>query len=171
MQKLSKDPNKLLSAFSLYTNGKKLFDLTPSSTLFNSLNGIRSISALWIVFLHRNSFILKNKSLNNAQLNLVHVGYNVVDTFFVIGGLLQTISLLKALNGKRLNIPRVICKRYLRYTPAVIGSSFIQIILPQLFTSSEILARIIQNREIYSKKFWTFPLHIQNYTRPITLNW
>lgn len=48
-------PNKLYIAFSLYTNGQKLFDVTKSKSpnSINCLHGIRSLSILWIIFGHR----------------------------------------------------------------------------------------------------------------------
>lgn len=43
----------LFSAFSVYTNGIKLFDTSSSKDIIECLHGIRAISILWVIHAHR----------------------------------------------------------------------------------------------------------------------
>lgn len=100
-----------LVAFSIYTNGKNLFDLKPrdSTNSIECLNGLRALSLLWIIFGHRyfdmflapatNSVSATNEWLGNI-LSLPHTIFHLaVDTFFVMGGLLVTWSMMKSFDA------------------------------------------------------------------------
>lgn len=125
----SKDPSKILTAFSLHTNGKKIFEYTSSRSLFNCLHGIRAISAIQVIYFHRNGYS-QLYAMSPAELRFARSGRMAVDTFFVIGAMLQTISILKGIENKNLNILRMLWKRYMRYTPAVMGAMFLYILHP-----------------------------------------
>lgn len=50
--------------------------------------------------------------------SVMHTSFGMpVETFFVMGGLLMTISTLNSISKNSLNIPRMILRRFLRYTP------------------------------------------------------
>ncbi|XP_070501268.1 nose resistant to fluoxetine protein 6-like [Chironomus tepperi] len=165
------EPNKLLSSFSVYTNGYKLFDITKSksSSSINCLHGLRGMSILWIILGHRitnqypwgntNDFIefLTGKSIAAGIINAHTLA---VDTFFVMGALLMTWSTLRDCEKKQLNIPRMIWRRYIRYTPiyaALILSvvSFSKVLLKGPFYSDL--------SETCVKNWWLTLLHVQNY--------
>lgn len=109
MRQKEQEPHKLYIAFSVYTNGEKLFDITKpkSKNSIDCLNGLRAVALMWIIFGHRTfnqygtvttngrefSEILETSP--SAMLASFHVW---VDTFFVMGGLLVTTSLLSALD-------------------------------------------------------------------------
>lgn len=165
IQKLSQTPRKIYIAFSLYTNGQKLFDTTVQKNSFNSFNGIRSIAALSIMFCHRYSFDFNKYDyirVGTFLHNVIFWSRMSVDTFFVIGAFLQTISILKAIDEETLNIQKVILKRYLRYTPTVLGSVLFHILLPHFINGPFLDDEIITRREIYAKDWPTFVLHTSN---------
>jgi peptidoglycan/LPS O-acetylase OafA/YrhL len=90
-----------------------------------------------------------------------------VETFFVLGGFLQTISILKLIEKNRLNIPRVLWRRYLRYTPAGLGASFLYVLHPHLLGENvfNYFERVVEN------PFWPYLLQIQNYYLAFRIHW
>ena len=109
MTVIVEQPNKLLSAFSMYTHGAKLFELKEinSPNVINCLNGIRTLSIFWIILGHRfnSRFEIPVYNLDHSWsfvekiIYLVYTNYDKpVDTFFLIGGLLVTWTLMSALD-------------------------------------------------------------------------
>ena len=102
------EPNKLFTAFSVYTNGWKLYDVTINNAPNNikCLHGIRSLSILYIIFGHRfgaNMGLLMNfPAYHDWTLNIhsavFHTHQVPVDVFFMMGGLLATWSILQSLD-------------------------------------------------------------------------
>lgn len=103
------EPNKLFIAFSLYTNGRQLFDITKSksSNAIHCLHGIRALSVLWIIFGHRFDERFMVPAVNSEEvsrftekpISLIHTTFTLaVDTFLLMGGLLATLSFLSALD-------------------------------------------------------------------------
>lgn len=178
MQRAGVDANKLLKSFSAYTNGQKLFDMTESSSpnTINCLLGLRSLSVLWIMFGHRFSNQQAFPTTNvvsilqhyNHFYSVILTSYNIaVDTFFLMGALLMTISTLNALDKKRFNFPKIVLHRYLRYTP-VFAALMLYIVSIYKFTlNGPISAKeIIEPCEKY---WWAALLHVQNYVNPIEI--
>lgn len=93
----------------MYTNGAALFDITKSKNpnAINCLNGIRALSVFWIIFGHRFDERFMVPSINSdavfgfpeKPISLIHSTFTLaVDTFFLMGGLLVTSSILSALD-------------------------------------------------------------------------
>lgn len=171
------DPNELFISFSAYTNGKQLFDVTKSKSAssINCLHGLRSMSLMWIMFGHRfsNQQVFPIKNPVAVQQHYYHI-YSVifsshdiaVDTFFVMGALLMTMSTLNSLDKKRLNVLRMILHRYIRYTP-VLAVIVLYIVSIFKFTSNgPINIDVIKSQ--CTKYWWSTLLHIQNYANPNT---
>lgn len=109
MRQKEREPHKLYIAFSVYTNGEKLYDITKpkSKNSIDCLNGLRAISLMWIIFGHRiftqyGTWATNTREFGEiletpptAPMLVFHIW---VDTFFVMGGLLVTVSLLNALD-------------------------------------------------------------------------
>jgi peptidoglycan/LPS O-acetylase OafA/YrhL len=170
IQNSSLVPKKLFTTFSLCKNGQNLLDTTTSKNSYNSLFGIRSIAALGIMFCHRYSidFIAFDRVYTGTPLHYaIRWARMAVDTFFVISAFLQTISMLKAIDDKRLNVFKVIIKRYLRYTPAVLGSVFMDVLLPHFVNGPLIDDNLFSRRERYTKIWWRFITHRTSYFRPV----
>lgn len=141
-----------------------------SPNSINCLHGIRAMSILWIILGHRysNQFPWGNPIDVQAFLRGTSIAAGImnahtlaVDTFFVMGALLMTWSTLRDCEKKQLNIPRMIWRRYIRYTPvyaALILSvvSFSKVILQGPYYVEEL-------REPCIKNWWLTLLHVQNY--------
>jgi peptidoglycan/LPS O-acetylase OafA/YrhL len=83
-----------------------------------------------------------------------------VDTFFVMGALLMTWSTLRDCEKQQLNIPRMIWRRYIRYTPVYAALILIVVSLAKFlqgpFYTEQLRESCIQN-------WWLTLLHVQNY--------
>lgn len=169
------DPNQFLISFSAYTNGKKLFDISKSKSpnSIRCLNGLRGISVLWIIFGHRfvnqQRFPLTNHAtvheLYNNIYSVILTSYDsAVDTFFVMGAVLLTMSVLKALDKRALNIPRLIIHRYIRYTP-VLAALILYLVSIDKFTADGPI-QVTEFRNQCLDGWWQALLHIQNYANP-----
>lgn len=167
-------PNKLLIAFSVYTNGELLFKVNrdPNPNSIACVEGIRALSAIFLVLGHR--FI---EQIGMPVTNLLEFldqfkhyyilpfiwENQVVDTFLLLGGLFCASTTLQAFSKKRFNAFVVIISRYLRYTP-LLGA--ILICYLAVFRHLSGLLFLINNREICSRYWWSVLLHIQNYVNP-----
>ncbi|KAG5670254.1 hypothetical protein PVAND_000531 [Polypedilum vanderplanki] len=166
-------PHKLFIAFSVYTNGKRLFDMSQSKGTIDSLHGLRAISILWIMFGHRItnqfSFPIQNKvavfEFNQQLYSVVLYAYSIaVDTFFLMGALLLTMSTIRAIEKNSLNIWRMILHRYLRYTPVMAVSVLSVISLSRFVVTGPLDVGVF--REDCVNYWWSALLHIQNYVNP-----
>ncbi|XP_055915377.1 uncharacterized protein LOC129948405 [Eupeodes corollae] len=123
-----KKPNPILIAFSMLTNGKRLFAISTkrSQNNIDCLTGIRAIATLWIImhhtFIHAiNAAVINSFDLKAWYFSLeympVYNGSMTVDSF--MGGLLVAWVGFKELdktNGK-INFIMNIVHRYIRLTP------------------------------------------------------
>ena len=119
---------KILLAFSVWTNGRKLLDTSTSSDTLGCLHGIRFLSMTWVLLGHQyvfgltvpwtNAFYIFDvfKSLAFAAIDNASVS---VDTFFFLSGLLVAYIFMRNMersNGK-FNIIMYYVHRYIRLTP------------------------------------------------------
>lgn len=99
--------------------------------------------------------------------SVIFSSYSIaVDTFFLMGALLLTISTLRAIDKKRLNILRMILHRYLRYTPVLGVAILCTITLPKFIVSGPLQSTSNELRENCVNYWWSALLHIQNYVNP-----
>ncbi|CRK88312.1 CLUMA_CG002091, isoform A [Clunio marinus] len=178
MRRRETEPNKLLIAFSINTNGKELFDVTESKSpnAIKCLLGLRTLSLFWIILGHRFEYQRLFPNANTVTFLehydhfyiALHTAFNIaVDTFFVMGSLLATTSILNALDKRRLNIPRLILHRYLRYTPVLAALVLFTASLSRFFITGPFGEDIeVVNCQNY---WWSTLLHIQNYVNPTQL--
>lgn len=99
----AEEKNPVLLAFSAYTNGKKLFKCKPSTSpsVISCFDGIRAISALWIVSTHftyhADLFIINPEptgTVTHILRNIFLCGPFGVDSFFVITAILAAKKML-----------------------------------------------------------------------------
>lgn len=63
---------KFLTSFSILTNGKNLFRInTKSSNTIKCLNGIRSLSIIWVIYVHAH-IIGSTSTVNMNQIKEVY---------------------------------------------------------------------------------------------------
>jgi peptidoglycan/LPS O-acetylase OafA/YrhL len=164
------DANRLLISFSAYTNGARLFDVTKNkvASSLNCLHGLRAMSIFWIMLGHRfyNQFPWGNANdfsqFQRGLLSSVVKAHPIaVDTFFLMGALLMTHTTLRDCDEGSLNIPRMIWRRYLRYTPV-----YMAVILTVICFSKYLLTGpyvVDALRDACVDNWWMAMLHIQNY--------
>lgn len=164
--------NKLLASFSVYTNGFKLFEITKikSQSSINCLHGLRAMSILWIILGHRifNQYSWGNPKDVQAFLfgksitaGIINAHTLAVDTFFVMGSLLMTWSTLRDCEKRQLNIPRMIWRRYIRYTPVYAALILIVVSFSKVLLQGPFYIEAL--REPCIKNWWLTLLHVQNY--------
>lgn len=68
--RLAEDKSGAILAFSMYTNSVKLFSCRRSRNpdVMECLNGIRALSALWVLYAHSHVLLLATPALNIAYL-------------------------------------------------------------------------------------------------------
>jgi peptidoglycan/LPS O-acetylase OafA/YrhL len=104
--------SNLLKSFSIYRNGDRLVSCQQSTSLdfIHCLNGIRAVSVVCIVWGHTYFISMEQPSINGvvfqekwteSMFAMVRQNMNiVVDTFFVMGGLLVAKQFFKAREEK-----------------------------------------------------------------------
>ncbi|KAG5684554.1 hypothetical protein PVAND_013779 [Polypedilum vanderplanki] len=164
------EANRLLTSFSIYTNGAKLFDVTKikSASSLNCLHGLRAMSILWIILGHRyyKQFPWGNpnqlEDFDQTLLSSILKAHLLaVDTFFVMGALLLTWSTLRDCEKENMNILRMIWRRYLRYTPVYAAMILIVICFEKYFVTGPYVFTSLRDNCVTN--WWMALLHIQNY--------
>lgn len=169
-----REPHKLLIAFSVYTNGKRLFHVfrNKSSKTIDCIEGMRCMSLLGIIFFHRNLLQQARPATNLLEVYQRRKQYeNVlfqwptffVDTFFVIGGFLSSLHFLHAFGARKFSLFKTIIHRYVRYTPVLAAAILIYASLSQHIKSPW---PDVISVEDCSGHWWSALLHIQNYVNP-----
>ncbi|XP_052092463.1 nose resistant to fluoxetine protein 6-like [Mytilus californianus] len=118
----------LLLAFSIYTNGAKLFNTKQNKDILTCINGIRFISMTWVILGHTYSMPLQMsdnmvsffpKMIKRWTFGAIANATVSVDTFFTLSGCLLTYLVMKELKKKngRLNWGMFYFHRFWRLTP------------------------------------------------------
>ncbi|XP_055913312.1 nose resistant to fluoxetine protein 6-like [Eupeodes corollae] len=179
MTTMKTKPTPVLLAFSVLTNGKKMFAISTkkSPNIIDCLTGIRVLSMAWIMYGHTYmiSFQVPFINDNYAQewkksFSYLHVanGTLAVDSFFFLGGLLVAWSGFKELDRTKgkLNIIMMYVHRYIRLTPLV------AVIMLILYSVKDILGEGpfkegVNGGDICNgHNWWPNLLYIQNYYIP-----
>ncbi|XP_066998617.2 nose resistant to fluoxetine protein 6 [Anabrus simplex] len=167
----------LLLAFSVYTNGSKLFAMSTSRSgnTIHCLHGIRFFSMAWVILGHRYGTALYMPSINTASytenmydwkyLGITN-GNLSVDTFLVLSGLLVGYMFFqKVPKTNSFNVPMYYIHRFIRLTPALAIVVLLQISLVRYAGSgpgwSTFQNLIKTNCE--DNNWWLNLLYVQNY--------
>ncbi|CRL03773.1 CLUMA_CG016228, isoform A [Clunio marinus] len=107
------------------------------------------------------------RSIFSAIANVDHA--IAVDTFFVIGGLLISQSILNSMEKKCFNIPKMYLHRYLRTTPVLALLILIILSILKFLGNGPYFDYFINIAFVKSceKNWWAALLHIQNYYDPL----
>jgi len=133
-------------AFSAYYNGKKLLSMKKSPDQMAFINGIKFMSICWVLLGHRYKYLISEPVVNFLDLPDEIKKYSKmfllsaplsVDSFFMIGGLLNMYSFCKIREKKKEYTYKDVLisyvHRYLRLTPsymmvmAIIGTWFYRV--------------------------------------------
>ncbi|XP_066245048.1 nose resistant to fluoxetine protein 6-like [Euwallacea similis] len=178
-----KSPSPLFTAFSMFSNGKKLLqssDYTKAGDQILCFHGMKFISMWWIISGHGFiSWFLAPVMDTDYRANwqtqryaqYIASAHISVDTFFYISGFLMAYLYFKQELSKKsvvqqvIAVPMMIVHRYLRLTPAN----------AMCFVGAVYLFKYLQNGPFFSygvhtglidpckKYWWTYFLYIQNY--------
>ncbi|XP_044753277.1 nose resistant to fluoxetine protein 6-like [Coccinella septempunctata] len=173
-----KEPyHDVLVAFSFYTNGKKLCQTSRNPSQLLCLNGLKTLSIIWVIAGHTYGSIVEASIDNYLDLipwiqsysSMIILGATVsVDSFFTIGGILSVYTLLRSqdpgLKSNIRNIPLLYLHRYLRLTPAFAIIIYISWSgLVPYFADGPMWHIVKTNGVPCERSWWAALLYIQNY--------
>ncbi|XP_055913662.1 nose resistant to fluoxetine protein 6-like [Eupeodes corollae] len=176
MRLFKKTPVPVLLAFSILTNGRKLFDINTKSSpnTINCLTGIRVISMAWIMSCHTYMTMQMIPAINliesvswfkNVYSMIFINGTVAVDSFFFIGGLLVAwlgFREMDKTNGK-LNIVMMYVHRYIRLTPLVAASLLYTFSINEIIFTGPFREKTLGTDNCTPENWWPILLYIQNY--------
>ncbi|XP_022239600.1 nose resistant to fluoxetine protein 6-like [Limulus polyphemus] len=161
-------------AFSIYSNGKQLFDLTQRPGDVSALHGIRFITMTWIILCHtyawapligfRSLYNLRN-SQEDLAFEVILNGWISVDTFFFLSGILVAYITLRRLtksNGK-MNFGLYLFHRYWRLTPPMMMAISLVILMEGLGSGPLWDLQVRDEAERCKKSWWSNLLYITNW--------
>ncbi|XP_038214627.1 O-acyltransferase like protein-like [Zerene cesonia] len=175
---LKKDPkqmNPYFRIFSVYTNARRLTTFTKSSDALECLDGIRSLSMMWVIIGH--TFSMYNHFTNlldvidflvSGPATLIQTGVYAVDTFFTIAGILLVYtsvgkmtsrSLLRGLHAFYLN-------RIFRLFPLLAAIVLLEASFFHRIADGPYWLTVARNTERCRTWWWTTLLYVQNYVNP-----
>lgn len=176
----------MLTSFSIFANGKNLFTTSKgeNSRSIECLNGLRALSLLWIIFGHR-YFDMFTAPADNAPtatikwlanlLSLSHTTFHLaVDTFFLMGGMLATISFMRSFDVRNFNVLKIYFHRFLRYTPVLLFLLLFFVSFMRYLSAGPIYDKTLDAwLPNCHKHWWSTLLHISTYTNidELCLNW
>ena len=177
--------NPWLKSFSLSKNARSLL-AKPRGNVLDCLDGIRTLSILWVVFGHTFIFETQDLAFSNYidLIGINHKGwlaslpaqtltgaYFAVDTFFFLSGFLAAYILLekfyKLLEQKKYStyvktIPFIYLNRFLRLTPTYFFVLFIYLKIVPLLNSGPFWNLLETDQTFCNQYWWTNLLYINN---------
>ncbi|XP_045447505.1 O-acyltransferase like protein-like [Melitaea cinxia] len=173
-----KDPKKAnvyLRSFSVYTNTRRLVTFTPNANALDCLDGIRSLSMIWVIIGHvfQMDNVTSNMSdvlewLTSAGAIWVTTAHNAVDSFLLMAGILLTYTTVGKMTGgrflKRLHV--FYFNRLLRMFPLLAALVLLEASVFHRVADGpywEEVANGVQNCRSF---WWTTLLHVQNFVNP-----
>ncbi|XP_066146805.1 nose resistant to fluoxetine protein 6-like isoform X2 [Euwallacea fornicatus] len=163
-----------LTAFSVYSNGKKLLKVQKNQTDLYCLNGIRVLSMIWVIAGHSFSITITGpvsnaldvlKYLDTTKSMIFVSAVHAVDTFLMVTGLLVVYTYMKYREGgKRFNIFYFYFHRYVRLTPPYFAVILVSMSLLQYLGSGPHWSFIVNYFQGFCEKsWWSSLLYLQNY--------
>ncbi|KAJ0175773.1 hypothetical protein K1T71_008932 [Dendrolimus kikuchii] len=177
-QILKKDPKTkapLLTAFSIYTNGKRLMTFSRAKDNLQCVDGIRTLALMWIIVGH--AFSTEPSILNgndsffwmiSLQALWITSATISVDTFFFLGGLLLVYTAAGKMNHMSLlkNLHLFYLNRYFRMFPLLAATVLLQVsYFNRIFDGPLWGAQTTVCRTYW----WTTLLHVQNLLNPSSM--
>ncbi|XP_037961082.1 O-acyltransferase like protein-like [Teleopsis dalmanni] len=175
--KFGKKSHPLLLSFSLISNTRQLFHIsshTNSPSVIPCLHGIRSLSIVWIIYLHCYLMMTYSPNINAVELrNWFQSVYSMVlqrasisvDTFFFLSGLLVALVSFRSMEKTKgkLNVPLMWLHRYLRLTPVLALAVLFFMTFYRLMGEGPIWQNITGAYKLCDETWWATLLYVQNY--------
>ncbi|KAH8268347.1 hypothetical protein KR026_005456, partial [Drosophila bipectinata] len=176
---LCKDQSQMpviVKSFSARANSRALFKVENNSNpnVIQCLNGIRCMSLIWVIFCHEYAFAMISPNLNTLDLVawvaepfssfMVH-GYFSVDSFFVLGGMLVSMIVLRTMEKSKgkLNPFLMYLHRIIRILPVVAIAILIYMRMMPVVSGGPMFKGGYHATHACEKNwFWTL-LFVQNY--------
>ncbi|KAK3925615.1 Nose resistant to fluoxetine protein 6 [Frankliniella fusca] len=165
----------ILLAFSAYTNGRRLIQVAPpSDSNFTCINGIRFFSAMWVILGHRyrwaldvpyTNLIIIPQRVSDISVMVIASAPLSVDTFFLIGGLVNSYSFMRAVSQRKsFNFVMYYVHRYIRLTPAFAMMIAITATWLALLGNGPLWTRVMGSASRSCREnWWTGLLYVANY--------
>ncbi|CAH0561133.1 unnamed protein product [Brassicogethes aeneus] len=160
---------QILVAFSLYTNGKKLFSTKVHQETLGCLNGIRVISMFWIVLTHTCIYFCQYfPMITKWNATIILGGSLAVDTFFAVSGLLVVYLYMYTKEHDQINLFRFYLHRFLRLTPSLIMVIFLSACLFKTFATGPYWNDTVTSKfeKNCRNNWWYNLLYLQTYIKP-----
>ncbi|XP_031330810.1 nose resistant to fluoxetine protein 6-like, partial [Photinus pyralis] len=173
-------PNALLSAFSVYTNLKNIFNTKSASKEITCLHGLRSIAIIVVIAFHRYFYSFAFKYRNKFYINhWVHQTQNMplvkadfsMDVFFFLSGSMITYGFCqKMASQQRFRIMLHYVNRYMRLTPSMAIVALFVATVTKYLGSGPLWPDFNKNIiEPCVHRWWGNMLYIQTFTQPACL--
>ncbi|XP_023944141.1 uncharacterized protein LOC112050180 [Bicyclus anynana] len=175
---LKKDPKRAivyLRMFSIYTNTKRLMTFNPNPNAIECMDGIRTISMMWVLVGH--AFSMHNFNINlldginwvtSADGVWVSTGLFSVDSFFLMAGILLVYTSVGKMSGttflKRVHV--FYLNRLLRMFPLLAALVLLEASVFHRIADGPYWVNVARNAERCRSFWWTTLLHVQNYVNP-----
>ncbi|XP_063380264.1 nose resistant to fluoxetine protein 6-like [Cydia fagiglandana] len=181
----SKKANTLVKSFSVYTNTRRLLTFNSVPGTLESLDGIRSISMMWVIIGHTYATNGRGHFFNRQEMFTWMHSFSAlwvvaspisVDTFFLLSGLLIVYTSVGKITPKGLfkNIHLFYLHRLLRMFPILATAVFLQASLFNHLSDGPEWHIVVDKVERCRAYWWATLTYVQNYlvdTRCIGPSW
>ncbi|XP_068082889.1 nose resistant to fluoxetine protein 6 [Anabrus simplex] len=167
------DLEKILLAFSVPANWRKLLDTKQNPGNVGCIDGIRTLSTLWVIVAHKMLFLTTEPLVNKVMLiNFIQDIHKMplanctlnVDTFFVISGFLRGYNMLGELQNGRFKYLSSLVQRYLRLSPPYFIMIGFYASLLMYLGSGPAWNETTGVNSLYCRESWIFNiLYVNNY--------
>ncbi|XP_038214628.1 O-acyltransferase like protein-like [Zerene cesonia] len=176
LKKEPKQINQLYSSFSVYTNARRLTTFSKSSNALECLDGIRSISMIWVIlghafttFNHFVNLLYILEFLTSSSAAWISTGVFAVDTFFLMTGLLLVYTSMGRMKSMQLlkGLHMFYIQRILRLFPLLAAIIILEASFFHRMTDGPFWMSVATNTDRCRNNWWSTLLYIQNYVHPI----
>ncbi|XP_053600049.1 nose resistant to fluoxetine protein 6 [Plodia interpunctella] len=165
---------KLLNAFSLKRNLKKVFDLSDTPTRVKGVDAIRGVNAFALLIAHKSMAMAHNPYVNKVHFSAVFgmpwavVGRSAIlytDSFLYLSGFLNAHNLLQDLDKKgTIDVKGRLLARWFRLFPLFLSLMlFCTYILPDVNNGPQWNLVVEEHSRVCEKTMWKSFLFIHNY--------
>ncbi|CAG9562958.1 unnamed protein product [Danaus chrysippus] len=165
---------KLLNAFSLKRNFKKLFDLTDSPTRVKGIDAFRGLNAFALLLAHKSMAMAHSPYVNKTSYSEVFgmpwavIGRSAIvytDSFLYLSGFLNAHNLMQELEKKgSIDFKNRLLVRWFRLFPMFLSLMlFCTYILPDINNGPQWNLVVEEHSRVCEKNMWKSFLFIHNY--------